>query len=503
MRIKQAICNVIRDDGHRSLANRIFNNGIMALIIINVVMVALDLIDLIPENLAHIVDIFEAVTVIIFTAEYALRLWTADFLHPKVRAAVARLRYARSPMSIVDILAVLPFYLPFAFPVNTTVLRLLRLLRLARIIKLNRYTDSKTSEMVMSSIQEAFVLVDTEQNFLAANKSANNLFPSLKTVRKYEPITKIENWPTELNNFDEKISGRSVQFIMSEDNHYKANISTIYDREMLLRYVILIQDITESVLLERAEKERVKAELDMASKIQASLLPNRFPAFPGRDEFDIFALMNPAKEVGGDFYDFFFIDENKLAIVIADVSGKGMPAALFMVNAKTQLKSIAMRQEGSLSQVMATVNDLLCEGNDECLFVTIFFGVLDIPSGKFAYIDAGHDKPLVKNSATGKDFDWLATRPGLMAGFMEGSTYEQAEITLQKGDILFLYTDGVTEAENPAKEQFSTQRLKNMVNEYDKNTPKEILSYIRKEIDIFADGAEQFDDITMLALKMN
>ncbi|MCL2170762.1 MAG: ion transporter, partial [Defluviitaleaceae bacterium] len=329
MRIKQAICNVIRDDGHRSLANRIFNNGIMALIIINVVMVALDLIDLIPENLAHIVDIFEAVTVIIFTAEYALRLWTADFLHPKVRAAVARLRYARSPMSIVDILAVLPFYLPFAFPVNTTVLRLLRLLRLARIIKLNRYTDSKTSEMVMSSIQEAFVLVDTEQNFLAANKSANNLFPSLKTVRKYEPITKIENWPTELNNFDEKISGRSVQFIMSEDNHYKANISTIYDREMLLRYVILIQDITESVLLERAEKERVKAELDMASKIQASLLPNRFPAFPGRDEFDIFALMNPAKEVGGDFYDFFFIDENKLAIVIADVSGKGMPAALF------------------------------------------------------------------------------------------------------------------------------------------------------------------------------
>jgi sigma-B regulation protein RsbU (phosphoserine phosphatase) len=241
----------------------------------------------------------------------------------------------------------------------------------------------------------------------------------------------------------------------------------------------------------------------MASKIQASLLPNRFPAFPGRDEFDIFALMNPAKEVGGDFYDFFFIDENKLAVVVADVSGKGMPAALFMVNAKTQLKNIAIRQETSIAQVMATVNDLLCEGNDECLFVTIFFGVLDIPSGKFSYIDAGHDKPLVKYSEGDKNFDWLPTRPGFMAGFMEGSTYEQSEITFQKGDILFLYTDGVTEAENPAKEQFSTERLKKMINGCNQDSPKEILSYIRKEIDVFADGEEQFDDITMLALRVN
>jgi sigma-B regulation protein RsbU (phosphoserine phosphatase) len=213
--------------------------------------------------------------------------------------------------------------------------------------------------------------------------------------------------------------------------------------------------------------------------------------------------MNPAKEVGGDFYDFFFINENKLAVVVADVSGKGMPAALFMVNAKTQLKNIAIRQETSLAQVMATVNDLLCEGNDECLFVTIFFGVLDIPTGKFAYIHAGHDKPLIKYSASDENFDWLPTRPGFMAGFMEGSTYEQSETTLQKGDILFLYTDGVTEAENPAKEQFSTERLKSMVNDCGKASPKEILSYVRKEIDVFANGEEQFDDITMLALRVN
>ncbi|MCL2225953.1 MAG: SpoIIE family protein phosphatase [Defluviitaleaceae bacterium] len=501
MRLKQSVCNIIRDDGHRSLANRIFSHGITALIIFNVATVALDLLYMIPEGAELFFEIAEAVTVIIFTLEYALRLWTADLLHPKVRPAVARFRYMRSPMAIVDVLAVLPFYLPFAFPVNTTILRLLRLLRLARIMKLNRYSDAKTSEMVMSSIQEAFVLVDTDHNFLSANKSAENLFPSIKKIKKYESITQIENWPAELKNFDEKTLGRSVQFIMGGDNHYKANISMIFDKEKLLRYVILIQDITESVLLDRAEKERIEAELDMASKIQASLLPNRFPAFPGRDEFDIFALMNPAKEVGGDFYDFFFIDKNKLAVVIADVSGKGMPAALFMVNAKTQLKNIAIRQETSIAQVMETVNDLLCEGNDECLFVTIFFGVLDIPSGKFSYIDAGHDKPLVK---TGEDnFNWLPTRPGLMAGFMEGSTYAQSEITLQKGDILFLYTDGVTEAENPAKEQFSTERLKIMVNGCDKDSPKEILSYIRKEIDAFADGEEQFDDIAMLALRVN
>jgi len=500
MKIKQAVCNIIRDDGHRSLANRIFSKAITALIIFNIGTVVLDLLYLIPEGSEHIFDMIEAVTVGIFTLEYAMRLWTADLLNPKLRAAAARWKYMRSPMALVDVVAVLPFYLPFAFPINMTILRMLRLLRLARLMKLNRYSDAKTTEIVMSSIQEAFVLLDSELNYLAANESAFNMFPSVKKLKKYTPILQVNNWPQALVFPDEKSAVKSVRFVMGEDLHYRANISTIHDKEKLLRYVILIQDITESVLLHRAEQERVQSELIMASKIQASLLPSRFPAFPGHTEFDIFALMNPAKEVGGDFYDFFFIDEDKLGIVVADVSGKGMPAALFMVNAKTQLKNIAMRQETSIAEVMSTVNDLLCEGNDECLFVTVFFGVLELSTGRFSYVNGGHDVPLVKQR--GKKFEWLPTRPGYMAGFMEGSKYEIDETILQNGDILFLYTDGVTEAENPAKEQFSNERLINMINECGLDSPREILAHIRTEIDVFANGAEQFDDITMLAIKI-
>lgn len=499
MRFKQTVCNIIRDDGHRSVANRIFSNGIMALIVLNIGTVVLDLLYLIPEGREYIFDAFETVTVVVFTVEYLLRLWTADLMHPKISAAVARLRYVRSPMAVVDVLAVVPFYLPFLpLPANMTFLRMLRLLRLARIMKLNRYSDSKTSEIVMASIQEAFVLLDSECNFLAANNTSRNVFPSIKNIKKYSHISKVGNWPMELVFTDEQSVKKSVRFDM-EDKHYRANISTIYDREKLLRYVILVQDITESIKLFNARQEREQSELRMASNIQASLLPNRFPAFPGRDEFDIFALMNPAKEVGGDFYDFFFINEDKLAVVVADVSGKGMPAALFMVNAKTQLKNIASRQDASIAEVMTAVNDLLCEGNDECLFVTIFFGVLEVSTGRFNYVNAGHDVPLIKR---GNEFDWLPTRAGFMAGFMEGSGYEIDETILQKDDILFMYTDGVNEAENPSKEQFSTERIKTLLNECKLDSPKEIIDHIRKEIDVFEDGAEQFDDITMLSLKV-
>jgi serine phosphatase RsbU (regulator of sigma subunit) len=497
-RIKRSVCDIIRDDGHRSLANRIFSNGITVLIIVNVVLVVLDLLEVFGETGGAVFYCIEVVSVAVFSVEYLLRLWTADLLYPRVKPAKARLRYACLPMSLVDIVAIVPFYLPMAFPVNMMILRLLRLLRLLRILKLNRYSDAKTSEMVLSSIKEAIVLIDADHNFLSANKAAKNMFPSFKDIKKYARINQVDNWPDELMRFDENASQDAIPFTIG-DNYYKAGISMIYDREKLLRYIIIIQDVTVSVLLESAEKERIKSELMIAAKIQNSMLPGVAPPFSNRPEFDIYALMDPAKEVGGDFYDFFYIDENRLCVVIADVSGKGIPAALFMANSKTQLKN-TVQQGAALTDALEAVNNILCEGNDECMFVTVFFGVLDIPTGRFSYVNGGHDVPLIKRQ--NGSFEWLETRPGLMPGFMSGTTYEQDEIMLQKGDTLFLYTDGVTEAENPEKTLLTEERLKTMINEREYNSSKDLLTVIRDKVAQFADGAEQSDDITMLALRI-
>ena len=498
-KIKRIVCDVVRDDGHRSLANRIFSNAVTALIIVNVTTVVLDLLEVIPAGSEPVFYVIEAVSVAIFTAEYILRLWTADILFSKIKPAKARLRYVCSPMSLIDIVAILPFYLPMAFPINMTILRLLRLLRLLRVFKLNRYSNAKTSEMILSSIKEAIVLTDADGSFLSANNAAEKLFPSLKSLKKYAPINQSGDWPDELRQIDGQSTKDTISFEMNNgESYHKADISFIYDREKLLRYIIIIQDVTETVLLERAERERLQSELMIAAKIQSSMLPNVFPPFPERTGFDIYALMDPAKEVGGDFYDFFFIDDNKLAVVIADVSGKGIPAALFMVKAKTQLKNTA-QQGKPLAEVLEIVNDMLCEGNDECMFVTVFLGVLDITTGSFTYVNGGHDIPLIKQ---GSSFDWLPVKPGFMPGFMPGTKYQQDEITLKKGDVLFLYTDGVTEAENPGKEMLSEERLHSIINECNFSCAKDLLDFTRARVDDFAGGAEQFDDITMLALNI-
>jgi len=256
-----------------------------------------------------------------------------------------------------------------------------------------------------------------------------------------------------------------------------------------------------------AEQERIGAELDVATKIQSSMLPSIFPPFPEREEFDIYANMRPAKEVGGDFYDFFFIDRNTLAVVMADVSGKGVPAALFMVITKTLLKSYAQSaapdETGtglvSPKEVFEAVNNILCENNDADMFVTAFMGYLDIPSGKFTYVNAGHNPPLVKHSRS--QYEWLKTNPCFVLAGMEDIIYRQDEIILGFGDVVFLYTDGVTEAMNEKLELFSDPKLHEVINKYADAEPKNLLPLIMKEIDGFAGSAEQADDITMLALR--
>ena len=254
-----------------------------------------------------------------------------------------------------------------------------------------------------------------------------------------------------------------------------------------------IQDLTTVT----AEKERIGAELNVATQIQADMLPRIFPAFPEREEFDIYATMNPAKEVGGDFYDFFLVDDDHLAVVIADVSGKGVPAALFMVIAKTLIKNHAQNQEAP-GTVFTQTNEQLCEGNDAGLFVTGWMGVLEISTGKFVYVNAGHNPPLLKRA--GGTFEWLKSRPGFVLAGMEGVRYRENTLQLEPGDRLYLYTDGVTEATNSHEELFGDERLQNALNEYMDLPVEQFLPKIKECIDAFVGDADQFDDITMLAL---
>ena len=249
-----------------------------------------------------------------------------------------------------------------------------------------------------------------------------------------------------------------------------------------------------------AEKERVAAELSVATSIQAGMLPNIFPAFPERKEFDIFASMNPAKEVGGDFYDFYLIDKTHLAITIADVSGKGVPAALFMVVAKTILKNCVMmtKDMDKLAEAMDKANDQLCQGNEESMFVTVFLGVLDITNGEFIYVNGGHNPPLMK---TNGKFEYLSLKKSCMLGAMEGMKYRAQRLVMKPGDMLFLYTDGVTEAQDTDSRLYSEARLQNVLNrEADDKNAKDVLADIRKSVADYAGDAEQFDDITMLGL---
>ena len=227
------------------------------------------------------------------------------------------------------------------------------------------------------------------------------------------------------------------------------------------------------------------------------MLPRIFPAFPERTEFDIYATMNPAKEVGGDFYDFFLVDDDHLAVVIADVSGKGVPAALFMVIAKTLIKNHAQNREDP-GAVFTQTNAQLCEGNDAGLFVTAWMGILEISTGKFIYVNAGHNPPLLKRA--GGQFEWLKSRPGFVLAGMEGVRYRENSLQLEPGDRLYLYTDGVTEATNGAQELFGEERLQQVLNDDPDLPVEELLPKVKNSIDVFVGDADQFDDITMLGL---
>ncbi len=246
-----------------------------------------------------------------------------------------------------------------------------------------------------------------------------------------------------------------------------------------------------------AEKEKISAELVVAAKIQTGMVPSVFPAFPGRQDVDIFADMRPAKAVGGDFYDFFFLEEDSLCVCIADVSGKGVPAALFMVKAKTLMQS-KMLAGGSLHQALEEVNELLCAQNEEAMFVTAFVAVLHLPSGRLDYVNAGHTPPLVCHAGR---YERLEAGSGMVLGGFPGVRYRQQRAMLGEGDLLFLYTDGVTEAMNLQAGLYGEKRLLACLNRTQSAEPRQQITDIEQDVEHFAAGAGQADDITMLAVK--
>ena len=255
-----------------------------------------------------------------------------------------------------------------------------------------------------------------------------------------------------------------------------------------------LQDMTRIT----AERERIGTELKLAEQIQASMLPGDFPPFPDRTEFDIYAVMDPAREVGGDFYDFFFIDDDHLCLVMADVSGKGIPGALFMMISKVILQSCAMLGK-SAAEILTRTNDALSSGNKVEMFVTVWLGILEVSTGKLIASNAGHEYPVLKRA--GERYELLKDKHGFVIGSMEGLTYREYELQLQPGDKLFLYTDGVPEATDSSEQLFGTGRMLDALNRDPDAGPEETLQNVRDAVEAFVKDAEQFDDLTMLCME--
>ncbi|MGN0812272.1 MAG: SpoIIE family protein phosphatase [Candidatus Coproplasma sp.] len=297
-----------------------------------------------------------------------------------------------------------------------------------------------------------------------------------------------------LNMVEHLEDGTSPEIIVKKDDEIRdlADCFSKMYRE-IGEYISKLKTIT-------AEKERIGAELDVAAKIQSSMLPCIFPPFPNRNDFEIYASMDAAKEVGGDFYDFYMLGRDHLAITVADVSGKGIPAAMFMMRAKTLIKSFVESGQ-PIDETFFLTNQSLCENNTAGMFLTAWFGILNLVNGELTFVNAGHNPPLIKR-ADGQ-FEYLRVKPNFILAGMEGTRYRKNTLTLNPGDSLFVYTDGVTEAMNGEGKLYGEERLREVLNACKGGTCENICKATLNSIVSYADGAPQSDDITMLSVKYN
>ena len=254
----------------------------------------------------------------------------------------------------------------------------------------------------------------------------------------------------------------------------------------------------EQIKLVTAEKERIGAELDMARRIQYSQLPRLFPPFPDRKEFSLYASMTPAREVGGDFYDFFMIDNDHMGFVMADVSGKGVPAALLMMVSRVLIKS-TLQNGKSPAETLAIVNNQLCEGNDADYFVTVWLAVLEISTGRGVAANAGHEHPALRSA--GGHYELQVYKHSVPVGVMPDLPFREHAFQLNPGDSFFVYTDGVAEATDAGKELYGAERMLSALNQDPDALPEQVLLNVTQDIERFVDSAEQFDDITMLCFR--
>jgi sigma-B regulation protein RsbU (phosphoserine phosphatase) len=267
--------------------------------------------------------------------------------------------------------------------------------------------------------------------------------------------------------------------------------------------ITLKKTIHEALAFKQAVKDRhqllaIQQELEVARKIQQSIVPRKFPAFPERKDIDLYAEMIPAKDVGGDFYDFFLIDDERLGFVIGDVSGKGVPAALFMAVSKTLLKATALKG-GPPEECLQQINHVLHLESVSAMFVTIFYGILNTRTGEVDYCNGGHNPPYILRADGGVEM--AESTGGLVLGAMRNTAYNAKKMTLQAGEGVFLYTDGVTEAMNHDNEQFSEERLEERLKAGRNTALPNIVGNVVEAVKTFADGAPQADDITILALR--
>ena len=301
-----------------------------------------------------------------------------------------------------------------------------------------------------------------------------------------------------LNMITRRISGISesnLEFVMEDEFRTGDEVEKLAESFAAVSRRTI--DYMDRVVKVTAEKERIGTELSLANQIQNTMLPHLFPAFPERNEFDIFASMDPAKEVGGDFYDYFLIDDDHLGLVMADVSGKGVPAALFMMASKIIISNNVMMGK-TPAQVLSDTNMALCANGQEDMFVTVWIGILEISTGKLTAANGGHEYPVLMRDGR---FELYKDIHGFLVGGMPGIRYMDYEIQMKPGDKLFLYTDGIPEAHNNEKVMFGLDRMVNALNEKKNGTPWEVLIHMREAVDTFVGNAEQFDDLTMLCLE--
>jgi sigma-B regulation protein RsbU (phosphoserine phosphatase) len=359
-------------------------------------------------------------------------------------------------------------------------------------LRFGRYIDNGWLLSVQIPENEIFAKMERENRnftvFIGIAAICMLLFAYL-LISKFinDPLKKLT---LEVSNFSIDNLNTQLQFSSKDELGQLANAFKKMKSEL--------KKSIEINMREHAENEKINTELNVATDIQASMLPNVFPPFPNRKEFDLFASMVPARYVGGDFYDFYLVDKDNLAIIIADVLGKGVPAALFMVITKTLIENSSHCQ--SPKKIFEMVNKKLIKNNKAGMFVTAFMGFYNIPTGRFLFANAGHNPPLLKKS--GGEFEFLKMEPCIVLAWMENAEYTEEEIILEKGDTLYLYTDGVTEAMNPQIELFGEQRLVDILNNNKDASVRKLLGAVKSEIDLFRKDAEQADDITMLALKI-